>query len=157
MSSGSRVTFAIATLVGLAVGVGVYTFAYARGGSYLTDPMGDLLRAGLALLADAWRAEFTCNSEPVLTRVQFEQVTLGGDVDPAGRPRARRGCRIWFHDIYPNGDEHAPEFDALCRSPRAVAEAIYAMALPHFADGAGPWTAAMAALEAALAAVPADA
>lgn len=37
MSSGSRVTFAIAILVGLAVGVGVYTFAYARGGSYLTD------------------------------------------------------------------------------------------------------------------------
>ncbi|WP_167737626.1 hypothetical protein [Sphingomonas parva] len=124
------------------------------GGGYLTDPMGDLLRAGLALLADAWQAELTCNAEPGLTRVRFERVTLGGDVLPDGRPLARHGCRISICDVRSSGEEQPPEFDALCRSPRAVAEAVYAMALAHFADDAGPWSAPMAALEAALAAVP---
>lgn len=35
--SENRFTLAVAILVGLAVGVGVYTFAYARGASYMTD------------------------------------------------------------------------------------------------------------------------
>ncbi len=37
MPSENRFTLAVAILVGLAVGVGVYTFAYARGASYMTD------------------------------------------------------------------------------------------------------------------------
>ena len=125
------------------------------GGGYLTDPMGDLLRAGLALLAGAPRAELTCNAEPVLTRVEFERVLLALE-DPAPRDsRARYGCRIRIREVDEAGGEpKGPDFDALCRSPRAVAEALYRMALPHFRHGAGPWSDAMAALEAALAAVP---
>jgi hypothetical protein len=124
------------------------------GGGYLTDPMGDLLRVALALIADAGRAELTCNAEPALTRVEFERVTLGHDVTPAGRPLPREGCRIVIRDVDGSGRAGEVEFEALGRSPRAVAEAIYRMALSNFADGAGPWSAPMAALEAALGAVP---
>ena len=128
-------------------------------GGYLTDPMGDLLRAGLSLIAGASRAELTLDAEPALTRLEFERVLLSLDDTAPQRARTRHGCRIRIREVddYPGGETHEPEFEALCRSPRAVAEAIYRMALPHFRDGAGPWSDAMAALEAALAAVPQDA
>jgi hypothetical protein len=126
------------------------------GGSYLTDSMGDLLRAGLALLARAPRVELSCNAEPGLTRVEFERVALGADLSQSGRLHYREGCRILIRELGQSGSEQPPEFDALCRSPRAVADAIYRMALPHFAAGAGPWSDAMAALEGALARVPRD-
>lgn len=132
------------------------TKAGGFGGGYLTDPMGDLLRAGLALVAGASRAELTLNAEPSMTRVEFERVMLSMDDTGPGRPLIRYGCKVLIRavDDYPGGDVHEPEFEALCRSPRAVAEAIFRMALPHFRHGAGPWSDAMAALEAALAAVP---
>ncbi|HEX8308225.1 MAG TPA: hypothetical protein VF645_07380 [Allosphingosinicella sp.] len=125
------------------------------GGGYLTDPMGDLLRAGLALVAGASRAELTCNAEPAMTRVEFERVMLSLDDSGPGRPLIRYGCTVRIRpvDDYPGSEALEPEFEALCRSPRAVAEAIYRMALPHFRYGAGPWSDAMAALEGALAAV----
>jgi hypothetical protein len=127
------------------------------GGGYLTDPMGDLLRAGLVLLAGAPRAELTCDSEPALTRVEFERVLLGTDDSVPWGGRARYGCRIRIGEVDDFGGAlQGPEFEALCRSPRAVAEAIYRMAVPHFRHGAGPWSDAMAALEGALAAVSKD-
>ena len=128
------------------------------GGGYLTDPMGDLLRAALVMLAGSDRAEFTCNAEPGLTRVEFVSEILGVDVEDARRANRRDGCRIRIRDVdYQSGvPAEQPEFDALCRSPRIVAEAIYRMALRHFEDGAGPWSVPMAALEGALATVPCD-
>ena len=124
------------------------------GGGYLTDPMGDLLRAALALLAGAQRTELTCNAEPGITRVEFERLLLGVS-DCGGGTRPRYGCKLTIRPIdHFTGEAQDPEFEALCRSPRAVAEAIYRMALPHFTDGAGPWSDPMAALEGALAAVP---
>ena len=128
------------------------------GGGYLTDPMGDLLRAALVMLADGDRAELICNAEPGLTRVEFTSEILGVDVDAGGRASRRDGCRIRIREIdhHSGAAAEAPEFDALCRSSRAVAEAIYRMALRHFMDGAGPWSVPMAALEGALAAVPRD-
>jgi len=129
------------------------------GGSFLTDAMGDLLRAALLLLAGADRAELMCNAEPGLTRVEFSRETLRFDVDAAGLPeRHVYGCRILIREIdHQTGAVGAPEFDALARSPRAVAEAIYRMALAHFKDGAGPWSDPLAALEGALATVPRNA
>jgi len=126
------------------------------GGGYLTDPMGDLLRAALLLLAGAHRAELTCNAEPGLTRVEFVRELVRFDVDEAGMPERRvYGCRILVRDIDDRtGEKQEPQFDALARSPRAVAEAIYRMALAHFRDGAGPWSEPMSALEGALATVP---
>lgn len=126
------------------------------GGSYLTDPMGDLLRTALLLLAGADRAELMCNAEPGLTRVEFERERIRFDVDQSGMPeRHIHGCRIRIREIdYQTGEKLDPEFDALARSPRAVAEAIYRMALAHFQDGAGPWSDPLAALEGALATVP---
>jgi hypothetical protein len=139
-----------------AVEVRVGQLAGGFGGSYLTDSMGDLLRAGLALLARAPRVELSCNAEPGLTRVEFERVALGADLSQSGQLRCREGCRILIRALDQEGREQPPEFDALCRSPLEVAEAIYRMALPHFAAGAGPWSDAMAALEGALARVPRD-
>jgi hypothetical protein len=126
------------------------------GGGYLTDPMGDLLRAALLLVAGFDRAELTCNAEPGLTRVEFEREAVRFDVDESGMPeRHLYGCRIRIREIdHQTGEAREPEFDALARSPRAVAEAIYAMALAHFEDGAGPWSDPLAALEGALATVP---
>lgn len=127
------------------------------GGGYLTDPMGDLLRAGLALLAGANYAELTCNAEPALTRVEFERVLLSADDTAPRGARTRYGCRIRIRDIDDcTGESQNLTFDALCRSPRSVAEASYRMALPHFREGAGPWSDAMAALEGALASIPRD-
>lgn len=126
------------------------------GGSYLTDSKGDLLRAALLLVAGAERAELMCNAEPGLTRVEFVRESIRLDVDDAGLPeRHVYGCRIRISEV----DEHSGkarecDFDALARSPRAVAEAIYRMALAHFKEGAGPWSNAMAALEGALATIP---
>lgn len=126
------------------------------GGGYLTDPMGDLLRAALLLVAGADRAELMCNAEPGLTRVEFARERVRFDVDESGMPeRHLYGCQIRIREIdHQTGEEREPEFDALARSPRAVAEAIYRMALAHFKDGAGPWSDPMAALEGALATVP---
>lgn len=137
------------------VSVRVGTRESGFGGGYLTDPMGDLLRSGLALLAGAERAELTCDAEPALTRVEFERVLLSvGDSGP-GKARARYGCTIRICEIeHLTAGPQDPEFEALCRSPRAVAEAIYRMALPHFRHGAGPWSDAMASLGGALATVP---
>jgi hypothetical protein len=137
------------------IGVRTETKEGGFGGGYLTDPMGDLLRAGLALLAGASGAEVTLNGEPGLTRVEFERVLLGIDDAAPARAAVRYGCRIRIGALdHFGGELLEPEFEALCRSPRAVAEAIYRMALPHFRHGAGPWSDAMASLEAALAAVP---
>jgi hypothetical protein len=124
------------------------------GGGYLTDPMGDLLRSALLLLAGGGRAELMCNSEPGLTRVEFVREPVRLDVEESGMPEPQvYGCRIRIRDAdRPAGEE--AEYDALARSPRAVAEAIYAMALAHFKDGAGPWSDPMAALEGALATLP---
>jgi hypothetical protein len=140
------------------ISVRTATKAGGFGGGYLTDPMGDMLRAGLALLAGASRAELTCDAEPALTRVEFERVLLSHDDGAPGRPLVRYGCTIRIREVddYRGGGAQEPEFEALARSPRGVAEAIYLMALAHFRDGAGPWSDAMAALEAALAAVPRD-
>ncbi|HEX8380390.1 MAG TPA: hypothetical protein VF619_07575 [Allosphingosinicella sp.] len=133
------------------------TKASGFGGGYLTDPMGDLLRTGLALLAGAKRAELTCNAEPTLTRVEFERELLSLDDTAPGRASMRYGCIIRIRQIDDSsGEPQEPEFEALIRSPRAVAEAIYRMALTHFRHGAGPWSDAMAALEGALATVPRD-
>ena len=126
------------------------------GGGYLTDPMGDLLRSALLLLAGAGRADLVCNAEPGLTRVEFVREEIRFDVDESGMPlRHVHGCRIRIRELDDaTCKEHEPEFDALARSPRAVAEAIYRMALEHFKEGAGPWSDPMAALEGALATVP---
>jgi hypothetical protein len=126
------------------------------GGGYLTDAMGDMLRAALAMLAGARSARVTFNAEPGLQRLELEVVALSMDVTDAGMPaRHRRGCWIRLRDIDHNtGADGEVEFEALAGSPRAVAEAIYDMGARHFADGAGPWTAPMAALQGALATVP---
>ncbi|RYE03369.1 MAG: hypothetical protein EOP61_04975 [Sphingomonadales bacterium] len=127
------------------------------GGSWMTDSKGDLLRAALMLLAGQKRVDILCNAEPGRTRVEFEPQTLrieaGPELGVAGTPQ--EGCWIRIREIdYQTGEAMEPEFVALARSRRAVAEAIYAMALELFKDGAGPWSDAMAALEGALAAVP---
>jgi hypothetical protein len=124
------------------------------GGGYLTDPMGDLMRAGLAMLAGAGRAELMCNSEPGETRVEFERVLLASDDSLPAGARSRFGCTIRIVKIdYLTGEALDTEFEALCRSPYAVAEAIYRMALPHFREGAGHWSDELASLEGALVAI----
>lgn len=125
------------------------------GGGYLTDPMGDLLRAALMLLADAPRASLECNSEPGMTQVEFVPECLRLRVDDQGLPIEREeGVRIRILSTNPPNGELELEFEALAPSRRAVAEAIYAMALAHFKGGAGPWSAPFAALEGALKSVP---
>lgn len=126
------------------------------GGGYLTDSKGDLLRAALMLLAGQKRVDVTCHAEPTLTRIEFETIILRTEEGPEpGVPGATQtGCLIRIREIDETGDGDVPEFEAIARSTRAVAEAIYAMALELFRDGAGPWSDAMAALEGALASVP---
>ena len=121
------------------------------GSSWITDAMGDLLRAGLALLAGAARAEVICDAEPFITRVEFERVLLKQETGRDGRLREIHGCWIRIREIDHQTEEPGPaEFEALCRSPRQVAEALYRMALPHFADHARSDYLTMAALEGAL-------
>lgn len=127
----------------------------AFGGGYLTDAMGDMVRGALAMLAGARRFEFMCHAEPGLTRVTFEQVQLrviGGSRTSA---RAVHGCRVLVQEVdHFNGADGTVDFDAVCHSPRALAEAVYRMAAVHFAGGTHPThPAALAALEGALAAV----
>lgn len=125
------------------------------GGGYLTDAMGDMLRGALAMLAGAQRFEFTCNAEPGLTRVAFERVQLRVVGGTRASTRAIHGCRVLVQEIdHFNGTDGEVEFDAVCHSPRALAEAIYRMAAEHFVDGTRPTNpAALAALEGALVAV----
>ncbi|WP_066795910.1 hypothetical protein [Sphingomonas soli] len=127
------------------------------GGGWLTDCLGDLLRAALLLLAGRKQVEVLANAEPGQTCIEFEVATLRCEPEPEpGVPgKAQEGCWIRVTELYyVDGKENGLRFEQLARSPFAVAEAIYAMALPHFADGAGPWSAPMAALEGALATVP---
>ncbi|MFL9842030.1 hypothetical protein ABS767_13730 [Sphingomonas sp. ST-64] len=125
------------------------------GGGYLTDAMGDMLRGALAMLAGAHRFEFTCNAEPGLTRVTFERVDLRVVGGTRLSARAVHGCRVRVQEIdHFSGADAQVELDAVAHSPRALAEAIYRMAAPHFTDGAQPTNpAALAALEGALLAV----
>ncbi|MDF7774121.1 hypothetical protein P1X14_02580 [Sphingomonas sp. AOB5] len=124
------------------------------GGGYMTDPMGDLLRCALLLVAGQRKAEMFCNAEPDLTFVEFEEIVVRMDVDAAGDPVHHHGCAIRIRPDDHRGEPMDPEFEGVATSPRAVAEAIYLMALEHFRDGAGPWSRPMAALEGALATVP---
>ena len=142
---------------------GTITIGEARGyfgGGWLTDAKGDLIRAALALLTGKHTAEVMCNAEPGLARIEFETVTLRTQDGPElGVPGARQeGCWVRVREIdYQTGEEKAPEFEALARSPRAVAEAIYEMGVRVFEDGGGPWSDAMAVLEGALASLPREA
>lgn len=125
------------------------------GGGLLTDAMGDMVRGALSMLAGAQRFVFTCNAEPGLTRVTFERVHLrviGGTRTSA---RSVFGCRMLVQEIdHFDGADGTVTFDAVCHSPRALAEAIYLMAAEHFANGTHPTNpAALAALEGALVAV----
>lgn len=126
------------------------------GGGWLTDFKGDLLRAALALLAGETRVIVTCQGEPGLTLIEFSTALLRSEVTDEDLPeRAVHGCWIRIRDLdEATGEEKGVEFEALARSPRAVAEAIYHMAAAQFEHGAGFWSDAMAALEGALATVP---
>lgn len=126
------------------------------GGSYLSDPMGDLLRAALMLLAGAESAEVTILGEPGCNVIQFDRELLWSDEPPEpglpGKPHF--GCRIRIRDFYADSTNGVLEFEGLARSRHEVAQAIYKMAHAHFEKGAGPWSSAMAALHAALPRVP---
>jgi hypothetical protein len=126
------------------------------GGSWLSDAKGDLLRAGLALLAGQDRAEVLCHGEPGLTRIEFATELLRTEVTEENLPsHAYHGVWIRIRELdHDSGADRELLFEALCRSPRAVAEAIYRMALKQFEHGAGFWSNPMAALEGALATVP---
>ncbi|RYD91773.1 MAG: hypothetical protein EOP61_26965 [Sphingomonadales bacterium] len=127
------------------------------GGSYLTDSKGDLIRAALAMLAGADKAEVTFRGEPGHVVLELQRVNLRSDeATEVGLPgRSYFGCWVRIRDLYDNPVGGGTlEFEALCRSPRAVAEAIYRMALAHFEGGAGFWSPAMASLEGALKTVP---
>jgi hypothetical protein len=144
-------------------GVGWFSVAVTAGGeesgfggsSFMTDAMGDLIRAGLSLLGGARRVEVTCDAEPFLTRVEFERVLLRSDASAEGRPAVDAyGCRIRIIDIDPpGGPAEELRLDVLCRSPRHVAEALYRMAVPHFEQGVRNGWLSLAALEGALRAV----
>lgn len=125
------------------------------GGGYLTDALGDMLRGALAMLAGAPSFTFMCHAEPGLTRVTFERVQTRGIGGTRMTARTLYGCRVLVQEInHLNGSDGTVEFDAVCHSPRALAEAIYRMAAPHFATGTHPTNpAALAALEGALVAV----
>jgi TonB family protein len=104
------------------------------GSSWMTAAMGDLLRVGTALACGVTRAEAEFNAEPCLTRVEFEVDVLNSSV-PARKNQwsGTSGCWIRIREIDHQTLEPKPaEFEALCYSPLAVAEAIYLMALPHF-------------------------
>jgi TonB family protein len=122
------------------------------GSSWMTSPVEDLLRAGVALAGGVPYAEIMFNAEPFLSRVEFEVETLNSSV-PARNNQwtATNGCWIRTRDI----DEHTLEpkeltFEALCYSPLAVAEAIYRMALPLFEENDRHDHPAFAALAAAI-------
>ena len=126
------------------------------GSSWMTDAMGDLLRAGLLLIAGARRAEVVGNAEPGLTRIEFERVLLRRRWSEDGRCRDSDGCWFRIRELDQFTQEPMPvEFEVLCRSPRHVAEALYRMAVPHFEDHARSDYLTLAALEGALAAVKA--
>lgn len=126
------------------------------GGGWLSDFKGDLMRAGLSLLAGADQAEVMCHAEPGLTRIEFATQQLRRDVTEENLPKqSHYGCWVRIREMdHHSGVPGSLEFEALCRSPRAVAEAIYQMAVKQFEGGAGPWSDALAALEGALASVP---
>lgn len=118
--------------------------------SSLSDVLGELLRAGLAMLAGARRTAIFASAEPGGSWIRLERETLrvrGGT--------AIHGVRVTVQPRDPlTGVDGDIEFDAVCHSPRALAEAIHAMAAPHFVDGARPTDpAALAALAGALVAV----
>jgi TonB family protein len=104
------------------------------GSSWMTEVMGDLLRAGTALAGGVPKVEILFNSEPFVSRLEFEVEVLNSSV-PARNNRwtATSGCwlRLWEID-HQTGVQKDLEFEALCFSPLAVAEAIYRMALPLF-------------------------
>lgn len=126
------------------------------GGSWLSGFLGDLLCTALMLLAGKSHAEVLCRGEPGLTAIEFSTVMLRTEVNAEHLPeRSVDGCWIRIRELDDaTGEERSLEFEGLCRSPRAVAEAIYKMALKQFEAGAGPWSDALAALEGALASVP---
>ena len=129
------------------------------GGSWMTAAMEDLLRIGAALAGGVRRAEMVVDAEPFLTRIEFEVETLNSSV-PArdNRWTATDGCWIRIGDIDHRTQERKEfEFEALCLSPLAVAEAIHRMALPHFAQQARTDFPAFAALVAAIRAARGDA
>ncbi|RYY23835.1 MAG: hypothetical protein EOP62_18855 [Sphingomonadales bacterium] len=139
------------------VGVNVGDRSGEFGGGYLTDIMGDLLRAATALVGGARSAKVVSLSEPGQSRIEFERQVLRTVEGPEpGVPGdAVTGCMVRiFESDDTSGANAELVFEAVARSPRAVAEAIYRMAHPHFEHGAGPWSDAMAALEGALASVP---
>lgn len=127
------------------------------GGGWLTDAKGDLIRAALMLLTGKQYAEVYCDSEPGQMRIEFETATLRMEEGPEpGVPGAmQRGCWVRIRDLDAQAGQDV-EFEALARSPRDVAEAIYRMGVAVFEQDGGPWNDAMAALEGALASVPRD-
>lgn len=127
------------------------------GGGYLTDAKGDLIRAALMLLTGKRYAEVICNAEPGITRIEFEVANLRVEEGPEpGVPGAmEEACWVRIREIdYQTGEEQPPEFDGLARSPRAVAEAIHAMAVRAAEADGGPWSDAIKVLDAALASLP---
>jgi TonB family protein len=104
------------------------------GSSWMTDGMGDLLRAGTALAGGVPYVEILFNAEPSVSRLEFEVEVLNSSV-PARNNQwaATSGCWLRLREIdHQTGELKDLEFEALCFSPLAVAEAIYRMALPLF-------------------------
>jgi TonB family protein len=135
-------------------GVGVHIGAKEDGfgGGWLTDYMGDLLRAGIALASGIREAQATFNSEPFINRLEFEVVTL----NQSHRARnnewtANDACWVRLREIdYQNLIPQHVEFEGLCYSPLAVAEALYRMAYPLFEQNVRTDYPTFAALAAAL-------
>jgi TonB family protein len=128
------------------------------GSSWMTDGMGDLLRAGTALAGGVPRVEILFNAEPSVSRLEFEVEVLNSSV-PARNNRwtAASGCWIRLREIdHQTGVPKDLEFEALCFSPLAVAEAIYRMALPLFEQNDRGDVPVFAALVAAIEAARAE-
>jgi hypothetical protein len=122
------------------------------GSSYVTRPIGDLLRAALAMVADADRADVWFNAEPSVLRLTVRRELLNRTESGDGW-EPEWGCRVmatWVdQNTLVDGD---PEFDILCWSPIAFARATLQMAKPHCREDAVSFR-PFVALEGALRAV----
>ena len=106
------------------------------GSSYSSDALGNLLRAGMMMIAGAPSTDVWIHQEPSVERIRFEREILNHE-EVLGGSEPDYGCRVYVHEIDQfTMREKAEIFVGLVPSQRAVAEAIHAMAVPHFTNNA---------------------
>lgn len=107
------------------------------GSEAVMDSIGDLLRAGLAMIAGAWQADVRFELEPGAYLIRFEAVCIN-DTPPGGPPQpdwcAEWGCRVTGRELDRHtGEELEQDFAEVAPSAMQVARALLAMAEPHYA------------------------